>query len=74
MLHIIEAISERNQQTLIHLLTNGRYLSQEDYTARLAQKSNHHLLAGIPLLVMSQRFTTMLFNAKGHLIKQWPVY
>ena len=49
LLHIIEAISERNQQTLIHLLTNGRYLSQEDYTARLAQKSNHHLLAGIPL-------------------------
>lgn len=49
LLHIIEAISERNQQTLIHLLTNGRYLCQENYTARLAQKSNHHLLAGIPL-------------------------
>ncbi len=49
LLHIIEAISERNQQTLIHLLTNGRYLCQGNYTARLAQKSNHHLLAGIPL-------------------------
>ncbi|QMR78120.1 His-Xaa-Ser system radical SAM maturase HxsC [Enterobacter sp. RHBSTW-00175] len=49
LLNIIEAISDRNQQTLIHLLTNGRYLSQESYTARLAQKGHHQLLAGIPL-------------------------
>lgn len=49
LLRIIDAISARTPQTLIHLLTNGRYLSNEHYTARLAQAGGDQLLAGIPL-------------------------
>lgn len=49
LLRIVEAISVRTPNTLIHLLTNGRYLSHEHYTARLAQAGGHQLLAGIPL-------------------------
>lgn len=49
LLRIVEGISRRTPQTLIHLLTNGRYLSNENYTARLAQAGGHQLLAGIPL-------------------------
>lgn len=49
LLRIVEGISVRSPQTLIHLLTNGRYLSNEHYTARLAQAGGHQLLAGIPL-------------------------
>lgn len=49
LLRIVEGISARTPQTLIHLLTNGRYLSNEHYTARLAQAGRPQLLAGIPL-------------------------
>lgn len=49
LLRIVEGISNRTPQTLIHLLTNGRYLSNEHYTARLAKVGRHQLLAGIPL-------------------------
>lgn len=49
LFRIVEGISVRTPQTLIHLLTNGRYLSNEHYTARLAQVGRQQLLAGIPL-------------------------
>jgi His-Xaa-Ser system radical SAM maturase HxsC len=49
LIRIVERIADRAPQTLIHLLTNGRYLSHEPYTARLAVAANHQLLAGIPL-------------------------
>lgn len=49
LLRIVEGISDRTPQTLIHLLTNGRYLSNEHYTARLARVGGSQLLAGIPL-------------------------
>ncbi|TDN56587.1 His-Xaa-Ser system radical SAM maturase HxsC [Scandinavium goeteborgense] len=49
MIRIVEKIAERAPQALIHLLTNGRYFSNEAYTARLSQAANHQLLAGIPL-------------------------
>lgn len=49
LLRIVEKISSRMPGTLIHLLTNGRYLCNELYTSRLADAGNHQLLAGIPL-------------------------
>lgn len=49
LIRIVEKITERAPDTLIHLLTNGRYLSHEPYTARLAGAAKQQLLAGIPL-------------------------
>lgn len=49
LLRIVDGISVKMPQTLIHLLTNGRYLSDEYYTARLARAGRHQLLVGIPL-------------------------
>lgn len=49
LIRIVGKIAERSPQTLIHLLTNGRYFSNEAYTARLSQAAQHQMLAGIPL-------------------------
>jgi len=49
LIHIVERIADRMPNTLIHLLTNGRYLCNEHYTLALANAGRHQLLAGIPL-------------------------
>jgi len=49
LIRIVDSISKKAPSTLIHLLTNGRYLCNEAYTARLAQAGGGQLLAGIPL-------------------------
>lgn len=49
LIRIVDKIAERSPQTLIHLLTNGRYFSNEAYAARLSRAANRQLLVGIPL-------------------------
>lgn len=65
LLRVIEGISSRNQQTLIHLLTNGRFLSNEHYTARLALVGNHQLLAGVPLFGHASEIHDYVVQCEG---------
>lgn len=65
LLRIVEGISDRTPQTLIHLLTNGRYLSNEHYTARLAHVGGPQLLAGIPLFGHVSELHDYVVQAEG---------
>lgn len=49
LISIVESISRNMPETLIHLLSNGRYLCREDFTAELAFAAKGNMLVGIPL-------------------------
>lgn len=65
LLIIIDSITTKTPSTLVHLLTNGRHLSDENYTAQLARSSRNQLLAGIPLFGHVSEIHDYVVQAQG---------
>ena len=65
LIRIVAGISTRAPRALIHLLTNGRYLANEHYTARLADAGKQQLLAGIPLFGHTSEIHDYVVQSSG---------
>lgn len=65
LIHIVGGIAVKMPETLIHLLSNGRYLCYEHYTARLATAAKGNMLIGIPLFAHVSDIHDYVVQSKG---------
>ena len=65
LIRLVGGIAEKMPETLIHLLSNGRYLYYENYTARLAAAAKGNMLIGIPLFAHVSDIHDYVVQSKG---------
>ncbi|WP_315707926.1 His-Xaa-Ser system radical SAM maturase HxsC [Brenneria uluponensis] len=65
LIRIIDKIAQRSPQTLIHLLTNGRYFYYESYVAHLAAAARGNLLVGIPIFAHVSDIHDYIVQSRG---------
>ena len=65
LINIVSGIAEKMPETLIHLLSNGRYLCHESYTARLAAAAKGNMLIGIPLFAHVSDIHDYVVQSRG---------
>lgn len=65
LVNIVENITNKMPNTLVHLLTNGRSFCYENYVAELATAAKGNMLAGIPLFAHVSEIHDYVVQSRG---------